>query len=123
MHNIVHSLSVDFKPHDFNIKLFIVLIFLEISEENVWNNRRMNSFQKNLVCTMITISENVTQMSISVMDLWCNCEKQKYQDFHFLIIVSCDTSTIRVNVGVLLRETFFNLVLNILTHHFTVNIS
>ena len=32
-------------------------------------------------------------------------------------IVICDTSTISVNVGVLLKEIILELVLNILTHH------
>ena len=37
-------------------------------------------------------------------------------------IVICDTSMISVSVRVLLKETFFKLVLNILTHHLPVNI-
>ena len=49
------------------------------------------------------ISENATPMTILVMDLQCNCEKQEYQDLHSLTVVICDTSMISANVRVLLK--------------------
>ena len=61
---------------------------------------------KDLVCSMITISENATPITRIEMDPMCNCEKQDYQDFHSLMIMIWDTSTISVKVGVLLKETF-----------------
>ena len=63
---------------------------------------------KDLVCSMITISENAAPMITIEMDLWCNCKKQEYQDFHSLTLVICDTSMINVKVGVLLKETFLS---------------
>ena len=60
----------------------------------------------NLVCSMITISENAAQKTTLVMDPWCNCEKQEYQDFHSLTMVICDTTTISANARGLLKETF-----------------
>ena len=68
----------------------------------------MHSYKKELACSMITISENAAPKTILVMDPQCNCKKQEYQDFHSITIVICDTSTICVNVGVLLKETFSN---------------
>ena len=59
------------------------------------------------------------------MDPHCNCEEQEYQDLFFIpkTVVICDTSTISANVRILLKETFFKLVLNILlTPHLAVNI-
>ena len=64
---------------------------------------------KDLVCSMITISENAAPMTTMKMNPQCNCEKQEYQDFHSLILVICNTSTISVKVGVLLKETFSSL--------------
>ena len=62
--------------------------------------------KKDLVCSMIMISENATPMALLVMDPWCICEKQEYQDFHSLTVVIYNTSTISANVSVLLKETF-----------------
>ena len=42
--------------------------------------------KKDLVCSMITISENATPMTVLEMDSQCNCEKQEYQNFSFLNI-------------------------------------
>ena len=60
---------------------------------------------KDLICSMITNSENAAEMTTVQMDPQCNCEKQEYQDFHSLILVICDTSTISAKVRVLLKET------------------
>ena len=78
--------------------------------------------KRDLVCSMVTVSENATLMTILVMDPQCKCEKQEYNNFHSLKIVICDTSTISVNAGVLLKESFFKLILNILTHCLLINI-
>ena len=61
---------------------------------------------KDVVCSMITISEDTITMATMEMDPWCNCKKQEYQDFHSLTLVICDTSTIGAKVEVLLEETF-----------------
>ena len=66
----------------------------------------MHSYKRDLVCSMIMISENAAQMTILVMDPWCDCKKQEFQDFHSLTILICDTSMISANVRVLLKETF-----------------
>ena len=62
--------------------------------------------KRDLVCSMITRSKNATPMTLLVMDPQCNFEKQEYQDFHSITVVICNTNTISVNVGVLLKETF-----------------
>ena len=74
----------------------------------MFETTRECTLTKDLVCSMITISENATQMTMLAMDPWCNCEKQQYQDFHSLILVICDTIMISAKVGVLLKETFSN---------------
>ena len=61
---------------------------------------------KDLVCSMITISENAAPMTTMEMDPWWDCKKQKYQDFHSLTLVICNTSMISAKVKVLLEETF-----------------
>ena len=66
---------------------------------------------RHLACGMITIS-----------DLWCNCEKQEYQGLSFFNKVICDTSTISVNIRVLLKEISSELLLNILTYHLAESI-
>ena len=43
--------------------------------------------KRNLVCSMITISENATPKTILMVDPWCNCKNQEYQDFHSKTIV------------------------------------
>ena len=69
----------------------------------------MHSYKRDLVCTMITISENAAPITILAMDPWCNNEKQEYQDFHSLTIVICNTSMISVNVRVLLKKRHFQV--------------
>ena len=70
---------------------------------------------RDLVCSMITISENATPKNLQlVMNLWCNCEKQEYQEFHSITIMIGNTNMISANVGVSLKEPFSELVLNIL---------
>ena len=43
--------------------------------------RECTQIKRDLVCSMITISENATPKSTLVVDPWCNCKKQEYQDF------------------------------------------
>ena len=62
------------------------------------------TLKKDLVCSMIMLSENTAPMTTMEMDPWCNCEKQEYQDFHSLTLVICNTSMISAKVGVLLKE-------------------
>ena len=82
----------------------------------------MHSYKRDLVCSMITISENAAPMTLLAMDPQCNRKKQEYQDFHSITVMICDTSTISANVGVLLKETFFKLVFNIPTHCLVIDI-
>ena len=72
----------------------------------MYETTRESTLTKDLVCNMVTISENVTSMMTMEMDPQCKCEKQEYQDFHSLILVICDTITISAKVKVLLKETF-----------------
>ena len=78
----------------------------------MFETTRECTITKDLVCSMITISENATPMTILAMDPQFNCEKQEYQDFNslLLILVICDTSTISAKVRVLLKETFSNSI-------------
>ena len=39
--------------------------------------------RRNLACSIITNSENAVPKTTLVMDPWCNCEKQEYQDISF----------------------------------------
>ena len=70
-----------------------------------------------MVCSMITISENAAPKNLLVMNPWCNCEKQAYQEFHPITIVICGTSTISANVGALLKEMFFKFNIEHSTHY------
>ena len=72
----------------------------------MFETTRECTLTKDLVCSMIMISENATPMTTMDMDPQCDCKKQEYQDFHSLTLVICNTSTISVRVEVLLEETF-----------------
>ena len=106
MHILVYSLFVGFKCHNFNIKLFMCSPFGHFLGRMIETTRECTLTKRNLVCSMFTISENAVPKMILVMNPWCNCKKQESQDFHSIIIVICDTSTISINVGVLLKEIF-----------------
>ena len=121
MHALVHSFSLDFKPHDFNIKLFMCPHFRNFLRRMI-ETRECSLTKRNLVCSMITISENAAPKTILVMDPQCSCEKQEYQDFYSITVVICDTSMISANVRVLLKRDIFRLVLNILTQHLVISI-
>ena len=75
--------------------------------------------EKNLSCSMITISKNATlkKNSISIgMIPCCDCDQQKCQDIvsmNFLTVI-CSINTISVNVTVLQME-------NIMLDHNRVN--
>ena len=66
---------------------------------------------------MITISENATPKNLFMMNPWCNCEKQEYQEFYPTTVVICDTSTISANVRVLLKDMFLKFNIEHSTHH------
>ena len=83
-------------------------IFRNFLKRIIETTRECTLTKRNLVCSMIMISENATLKTILLMDPQCNCENQEYQDFHSIIIVICDTSIVSVNVGVLLKETFLS---------------
>ena len=103
---LVQLLSVDFKPHDFNIKLFMCSHFRNVLRRMIETTRECTLTTRNLVCSMITISQNATPKTILVMDPWCNCKKQEYQDFHSITVVICNTSMINANVRALLKRHF-----------------
>ena len=110
--NLVHLLSMDLVP----CKLFNMLTIFksfyrifEMARECTLINKR------DLVCSMIMISENAAAKITLVMDPQYNCKKQEYQEFHSITtVVICDTSMISANVGVSLEKAFSKLVLNIL---------
>ena len=57
------------------------------------------------------------------MDLWCNCEKQEYQEF----FIPKDNSDLQnqhdqCECWSIAKRDIFELVLNIFTHHLAVNI-
>ena len=79
MHDLVHSLSVDFKHHDIDIKISMCLHFRFFQKVCL---RQENAQKRNLACSMIKISKNATPMALLlVVDLQCNYEKHEYQDF------------------------------------------
>ena len=72
----------------------------------LFETTRECTLTKDLVCSMITVSENAAPMTTMEVNPLCNCKKQEYQDFHSLTLMICDTSMICVKVGVLLKEMF-----------------
>ena len=65
----------------------------------------MHSY-KDLVCSMIMISENATLMTIMKWILGTIVRSKSIRIFHFLTLVICDTSMISAKVKVLLKEIF-----------------
>ena len=60
--------------------------------------------KRNLACSIITISEIATPMTLLLeVDSQCNCEKQEYQD---IIPTNGDRDTSMISANVLLKETF-----------------
>ena len=84
--------------------------------------REFTLYKRDLVCSMIMISENAAPVTSLAKDPWCNCKKQEYHDFHSITVVICDTSMISANVRVLLKRDIIKLVFNILTHHLITDI-
>ena len=80
--------------------------------------------KKDLFCSIIMSGENTTSKKLIplVMDPQCNCKKQEYQEFHFIMTMIYSTSIISVNVGVSLKNSFSKLVLKHFTHHLTEHI-
>ena len=62
-----------------------------------------------MVCSMIIISDNAAPENFLVVNPQCNCKKQEYQEFHPITIMICDISMIGANVGILLKEMFFQV--------------
>ena len=76
---------------------------LDISDyKYIWSNKRIILLQE------IGLWHNQEKQEYHTIvcryDPWCNCDKQECQGFLFLHDVICDTSTISVNVRVLLGE-------------------
>ena len=117
MYDLVHSLSVDFKTHDFNIKLFMCSHIRNFIRRMIETTRECTLTRRNLVCSMITISENATPKTILVMDPWCNCEKQEYQDFPFHNSSDLQHQHNQCECQSITKRDIFKLVLNILNHH------
>ena len=83
----------------------------------MFETTRECTLTKDLVCSMMMISENAAPMTTMEIDPQCNCEKQEYQDFHSLILVTHNTSTISEGWSIAIRD-IFKFILNILTHLF-----
>ena len=103
-----------------NFKIINVLIFQKESVFflRVSLRRQENALlQKgNLACSMIMISENATPLIL--LRLWILSAIVRNKTTRIFIpktTVICDTSTISVNVRVLLKEVILKMVLNILT--------
>ena len=109
MCDLLHLLSMECVP----CKLFNMLTIFKSSYKMFEVARECTLIKRDLVCSIITSSENTTPKSLlqSVMDPQCNCKKQEYQEFYSIMTMICSTSTISVNVGVSLKKAFSKLVL------------
>ena len=63
-HDLVQSLSVEFKPHDFIFFIINLLTILESFYGMFEKARGCTLIKKNLVCSMIMISENAAPMTL-----------------------------------------------------------
>ena len=77
IYGLVHILSMELVPS----KLFNMLAILKIFHRMFEMVRECTHTKRDLVCSMIMISENATPKTILVMVPQCSCEKQEYQDF------------------------------------------
>ena len=78
--------------------------------------------KRNLVCSMIMISENATLVTLLAMDPQCNCKKQEYQDFYSINYGDLQHQDDQCKCQSINKGDIFKLVLNILTHHLVIDI-
>ena len=78
MHNLVHSLSVDFNPMILILNSSCAHICRFFLKEMFEITRECTLTKRNFACSMIMISENATPKTILVMVPWCNRKKQEY---------------------------------------------
>ena len=118
--DLIHLLSVELVPCTLFNMFTIFKSFYTVFE----TARECTLIKRDLVCSIITSSENATPKKLLqlVMDSQCNCEKQEYQEFHSIMTMIYSTSMISANVGVSLKEIFYNIVLKYFTHHLAVQI-
>ena len=75
--NLVHVFTMEF------INYLICSIFSFKIFSECLRRQEMALYKRDLVCSMILISENATPKTLHMeMNLWCNCKKQEYQVFH-----------------------------------------
>ena len=110
MHNLVHLLSMEPVPYKSFNMLTIFKSFYRMFE---MAGCTLIKEKRDLVCSIITSSENATPKKLLqlVMDPWCNCKKQEYQEFHSITKIIYSISMISANVAESLKKAFCKLVL------------
>ena len=115
MHMILFMYSL-WNSHLINYSMHSVFSFEPFSE--CLKRWEIALLERDLVCSMITISENVAPKNLHVeRNSQCNCEKQEYQVFHSITISELQHQHVQCECWSITKERHFQANVKHLTLH------